>query len=73
MCLAKAKVIVTATMVVVGDKCLPLKRNIDDALTLLEDEKENTVDHVLVWKVGDGDQGAPTLVRDIDLERVCLR
>ncbi|CAI8031756.1 Acetyl-coenzyme A synthetase 2 [Geodia barretti] len=63
---SEAKVVVTAQKAFVGDKCLHLRSNIDKTLKLLEKTNENSVNHVLVWKMNDCDIG--DTLRDTDLE-----
>ena len=49
-----------------------LKRNIDKTLELLEENHDNTVNHVLVWKMNDCNTGDPQFQRDTDLEMVSI-
>ena len=72
-CAAKAKVAITATKVVVGDKVLPLKANVDKALTELDKDNANTVKHVLVAMGEDVDDVSADSGKDIHLEKVCIR
>ena len=69
-CAARAKVAITATKVVVGDKKLPLKANVDKALTELDKDNANTVKHVLVAMGDDVDDISADSGNDIHLEKV---
>ena len=67
---ARAKVVITATMVVVGDRVLMLKKNVDEALTKLDKDNESSVRHVLVAMGNNADNASADSERDIHLERV---
>lgn len=64
---AEAKVVITATKSVIGDKVLELRKNVDEALTLLD---ANIVEHVVV-STGDNDDSSVVLGKDIHLEKAC--
>lgn len=54
-CKADAKVVITATKAVIGDKELPLMKNIDEVLAKLvnDDDASSSVNHVLVAMTDD--------------------
>ena len=54
---AEAKVVITATESVIGDKVLELRKNVDEALTLLG---ANIVKHIVV-STGDNDDSSVDL------------
>lgn len=69
--IAQAKVVITASEAVIGDRVLMLKKNLDEALTDLSASATNTIEHVLV-AMGENNGPAPTyLAKDIHLEKVC--
>ena len=59
---------ITATESVIGDKVLELKKNVDEALTLLD---ANTVKHVVVSTGKDNNDSSVDLGKDIHLEKAC--
>ena len=67
---AGAKVAITATMGVVGDRVLALKTNVDKVLAELDKDNANTVSHVLVATGDDSDGASSDSGRDIHLEKV---
>lgn len=68
-CTAEAKIVITATESVIGDKVLELKKNVDEAITHLDKADANTVKHVIV-STGRDDDDSGVDVGDIHLEKV---
>ena len=65
---AEAKVVITATESVIGDKVLELKKNVDEALTLLD---ANTVKYVIVSTGRNNNDSSVDLRKYIHLEKAC--
>ena len=64
---AKAVVAITATKAAVGDKVLMLKKNLDEAITSLDNSGEHSIKHILV---SEDDTACAYMGRDIHLEKV---
>lgn len=66
---AEAKVVITATQSVIGDKVLELKKNVDEALAHLD---THTVKHVVVSTGKDNNDSGVDLGKNIHLEKVVI-
>ena len=67
---ADAKVVITATESVIGDQLLNLKKNVDEALTLLHEANANSVKHIVVSTGSANNDSGVEIEKDIHLEKV---
>ena len=69
---AKAVVAITTTRAVVGDKVLMLRKNLDEAITSLDNSDEHSINHILVASGEENDTACAYMERDIHLEKASI-
>ena len=65
-------VAITTTRAVVGDKVLMLRKNLDEAITSLDNSDEHSINHILVASGEENDTACAYMGRDIHLEKASI-